>query len=96
VAIATKFGLEPNPADGGKWNSLNSRPEHIRKVAEASLKRLKVDAIDLFYQHRIDLNVPATSAAWSRREGTPNLPDRSRPARWTLSGSRERCRERKN
>ena len=45
VAIATKFGLEPNPADGGKWNSLNSRPEHIGKVAEASLKRLKVDAI---------------------------------------------------
>jgi aryl-alcohol dehydrogenase-like predicted oxidoreductase len=63
VAIATKFGLEPNPADGGKWNSLNSRPEHIRKVAEASLKRLKVDAIDLFYQHRVDLNVPIEEVA---------------------------------
>jgi aryl-alcohol dehydrogenase-like predicted oxidoreductase len=63
VAIATKFGLEPNPADGGKWNSLNSRPEHIRKVAEASLKRLKVDAIDLFYQHRVDPNVPIEEVA---------------------------------
>jgi len=63
VAIATKFGLEPNPADGGKWSSLNSRPEHIKKVAEASLKRLKVDAIDLFYQHRVDLNVPIEEVA---------------------------------
>lgn len=63
VAIATKFGCEANPADGGKWNSLNSRPEHIRKVAEASLKRLKVDAIDLFYQHRVDLNVPIEEVA---------------------------------
>ena len=63
VVIATKFGLEPNPADGGKWSSLNSRPEHIRKVAEASLKRLKVDAIDLFYQHRVDLNVPIEEVA---------------------------------
>ena len=63
VAIATKFGLEPNPADGGEWNSLNSRPEHIRKVAEASLKRLKADAIDLFYQHRVDLNVPIEEVA---------------------------------
>jgi aryl-alcohol dehydrogenase-like predicted oxidoreductase len=41
VVIATKFGWEANPADGGKWNTLNSRPEHIQKVAEASLKRLK-------------------------------------------------------
>src|SRR5712692_2787877 len=45
VVIATKFGWEANPADGGKWNTLNSRPEHIQKVAEASLKRLKVDVI---------------------------------------------------
>jgi aryl-alcohol dehydrogenase-like predicted oxidoreductase len=63
VAIATKFGLEPNPADGGKWSSFNSRPEHIWKVADASLKRLKVDAIDLFYQHRVDLNVPIEEVA---------------------------------
>jgi aryl-alcohol dehydrogenase-like predicted oxidoreductase len=63
VVIATKFGWEANLADGGKWNTLNSRPEHIQKVAEASLKRLKVDAIDLFYQHRVDLNVPIEEVA---------------------------------
>src|SRR5713101_1355567 len=63
VVIATKFGWEANPADGGKWTSLNSRPAHIKKVAEASLKRLKVDAIDLFYQHRVDLNVPIEDVA---------------------------------
>ena len=63
VVIATKFGWEANPAEGGKWNSLNSRSEHIKKVAEASLKRLKVDAIDLFYQHRVDLNVPIEEVA---------------------------------
>ena len=63
VVIATKFGWEANRADGGKWNNLNSRPEHIKKVAEASLKRLKVDAIDLFYQHRVDLNVPIEEVA---------------------------------
>src|SRR5216683_3487911 len=63
VVIATKFGWEANPADGGKWSSLNSRPEHIKKVAEASLKRLKVDAIDLFYQHRVDLNVSIEEVA---------------------------------
>ena len=63
VVIATKFGWEANPADGGKWNTPNSRPEHIKKVAEASLKRLKVDAIDLFYQHRVDLNVPIEEVA---------------------------------
>ena len=44
--IATKFGWEANPEDGGKWSALNSRPEHIKQVAEESLKRLKVDAID--------------------------------------------------
>jgi len=63
VVIATRFGWEANPADGGKWNSLNSRPEHIKKVAEASLQRLQVDAIDLFYQHRVDLNVPIEEVA---------------------------------
>src|SRR2546426_5211724 len=68
VVIATKFGWEANPADGGKWNSLNSRPEHIKKVAEASLKRLKVDAIDLFYQHRVDLNVPIEDVAGTVKE----------------------------
>src|SRR6266566_4412601 len=63
VMIATKFGWEPNPDDGGKWSNLNSRPEHIKKVAEASLKRLKVEAIDLFYQHRVDLNVSIEDVA---------------------------------
>jgi aryl-alcohol dehydrogenase-like predicted oxidoreductase len=63
VAIATKFGWAPNPSDGGKWSALNSRPEHIKQVAEESLRRLKVDAIDLFYQHRVDLNVPIEDVA---------------------------------
>ena len=63
VVIATKFGWEANPDDGGKWSALNSRPEHIKQVAEASLKRLKVDVIDLFYQHRVDLNVPIEDVA---------------------------------
>lgn len=63
VKIATKFGFKANPADDGKWNVLDSHPEHIREVAEASLKRLKVDAIDLFYQHRVDLNVPIEDVA---------------------------------
>ncbi len=63
VVIATKFGWQANPNDGGKWNVLNSHPEHIRQVAEASLKRLKVDAIDLYYQHRVDVNVPIEDVA---------------------------------
>jgi aryl-alcohol dehydrogenase-like predicted oxidoreductase len=63
VVIATKFGWEANPADGGKWTALNSRPEHIKEAAESSLKRLKVDALDLFYQHRVDLNVPIEDVA---------------------------------
>src|SRR2546428_2016181 len=63
VFIATKFGWAPNPGDGGKWSALNSRPEHIKQVAGQSLKRLKVDAIDLFYQHRVDLNVPIEDVA---------------------------------
>jgi aryl-alcohol dehydrogenase-like predicted oxidoreductase len=67
VAIATKFGFKPD-ADG-KWTDLDSRPEHIREVAEASLKRLKVNAIDLFYQHR--------ASALARSD--PGLPLRSGP-----------------
>lgn len=63
VVIATKFGWEPNAGDGNRWSALNSRPEHIRKVVEASLQRLRVDAIDLFYQHRVDLNVPIEDVA---------------------------------
>jgi aryl-alcohol dehydrogenase-like predicted oxidoreductase len=68
VVIATKFGWEANPNDGGKWNALNSRPEHIKQAAEGSLKRLKVDAIDLYYQHRVDLNVPIEDVAGAVRE----------------------------
>ena len=63
VVIATKFGWEANPDDGGKWNSLNSRPEHIKQAAEGSPKRLNVDVIDLYYQHRVDLNVPIEDVA---------------------------------
>ena len=61
VVIATKFGFKPDA--GGKWTDLDSRPEHIKEVAEASLKRLKVDAIDLFYQHRVDPQVPIEDVA---------------------------------
>ncbi|HYM94904.1 MAG TPA: aldo/keto reductase [Chitinophagaceae bacterium] len=61
VVIATKFGWKPNAE--GKWTDLDSRPEHIKAVAEASLKRLKIEAIDLFYQHRVDLNVPIEDVA---------------------------------
>jgi aryl-alcohol dehydrogenase-like predicted oxidoreductase len=63
VVIATKFGWQANPEDGGKWTALNSRPEHIKQVAEASLKRLKVEAIDLFDQHRVDLDIPIEDVA---------------------------------
>jgi aryl-alcohol dehydrogenase-like predicted oxidoreductase len=63
VVIATKFGWDANPDDGGKWSTLNSRPEHIKKVAEESLRRLRVDVIDLFYQHRVDLDVPIEDVA---------------------------------
>ena len=66
--IATKFGWEPGPKDGDKWTALNSRPEHIKQVAEGSLKRLKVDAIDLFYQHRVDPNVPIEEVAGAVKE----------------------------
>jgi aryl-alcohol dehydrogenase-like predicted oxidoreductase len=68
VVIATKFGFKTNPDDGGKWNMLDSRPEHIREVAEASLKRLKVDALDLFYQHRVDLEVPIEETVGAVKE----------------------------
>src|ERR1700686_1311488 len=59
VVIATKFGFE----DGDSHKGLNSRPERIRAVAEASLKRLKTNVIDLFYQHRVDPNVPMEDVA---------------------------------
>src|SRR5262245_23966623 len=58
VGIATKFGFKVATAKEEHGPGLDSRPEHIREVAEASLQRLKVDAIDLFYQHRVDPDVP--------------------------------------
>jgi aryl-alcohol dehydrogenase-like predicted oxidoreductase len=63
VVIATKFGFEANPNDGGRWNALNSKPDHIKQVVEASLKRLQTDTIDLLYQHRVDLNTPIEETA---------------------------------
>ena len=68
VVIATKFGFQPNPDGSPGWTSLNSRPEHIQQVAEASLKRLKVEAIDLFYQHRVDPDVPIEQVAGAVKE----------------------------
>jgi aryl-alcohol dehydrogenase-like predicted oxidoreductase len=63
VMIATKFGFKPDPNGGPRWSGLDSRPEHITEVAEASLKRLKTDVIDLFYQHRVDPDVPIEETA---------------------------------
>jgi aryl-alcohol dehydrogenase-like predicted oxidoreductase len=68
VVIATKFGWEANPKDGGKWNALNSRPQHIKQAVEGSLKRLKTDVIDLYYQHRVDLNAPIEDVAGAVKE----------------------------
>jgi aryl-alcohol dehydrogenase-like predicted oxidoreductase len=68
VVIATKFGFRPEPGDESRWNGLDSRPEHIRAVAEGSLKRLRVETIDLFYQHRVDPNVPIEEVAGAVRD----------------------------
>ena len=67
VAIATKFGFKIDPATG-KQAGLDSRPAHIKEVAEASLKRLKTDVIDLFYQHRVDPDVPIEDVAGAVKE----------------------------
>src|SRR2546423_12512270 len=66
VVIATKFGFKFGPK--GEQVGLDSRPAHIKEVAEASLKRLKVDAIDLFYQHRVDPDVPIEDVAGAVKE----------------------------
>jgi aryl-alcohol dehydrogenase-like predicted oxidoreductase len=63
VVIATKFGFAPDPGNDNKWTATNSRPDHIKQVVEASLKRLKTDAIDLLYQHRVDPNTPIEDTA---------------------------------
>jgi len=63
VVLATKFGFNLNPDGSPGWQGLNSRPERIKQVAEASLKRLRTDVIDLFYQHRVDPEVPIEDVA---------------------------------
>src|SRR5439155_14259070 len=63
VVIATKFGFKPDSKPETRWRNLDSRPEHIKQVADASLKRLRTDVIDLFYQHRVDPNVPIEDVA---------------------------------
>jgi aryl-alcohol dehydrogenase-like predicted oxidoreductase len=63
VVIATKFGFAPAVPGEGRWSLLNSRPAYIRQAAESSLRRLRVDAIDLFYQHRVDPEVPIEDVA---------------------------------
>lgn len=68
VVIATKFGFKLNPDGSSGWQGLNSRPEHIKQVAEASLKRLNIDSIDLFYQHRVDPDVPIEDVAGAVKE----------------------------
>src|SRR5581483_10986648 len=70
VTIATKFGFRVDPKTGGPAAAAgtDSRPERIRQVAEASLRRLRVEAIDLFYQHRVDLNVPIEEVAGAVKE----------------------------
>ena len=68
VVIATKFGWAPAPGDRERWSALNSRPEHIKEAVEGSLKRLRVNAIDLYYQHRVDPNVPIEDVAGAVKE----------------------------
>jgi aryl-alcohol dehydrogenase-like predicted oxidoreductase len=68
VVIATKFGFKPASKGGPRWSELDSRPEHIKEVAEASLKRLRTNVIDLFYQHRVDPSVPIEDVAGAVKE----------------------------
>lgn len=68
VVIATKFGFKKLPTDETRWSGLDSSPQHIKEVVEGSLKRLKVDVIDLLYQHRVDPNVPIEETAGAVKE----------------------------
>lgn len=63
IVLATKFGIDINLETGERYGGINSRPEHIKAVADACLKRLRTDYIDLFYQHRVDLNIPIEDVA---------------------------------
>jgi len=68
VVVATKFGWKAAQEGEARWSRLDSRPEHIKTVVEGSLKRLKIDAIDLYYQHRVDPEVPIEDVAGAVRE----------------------------
>jgi aryl-alcohol dehydrogenase-like predicted oxidoreductase len=68
VVIATKFGFKPDPNGGPEWLGLDSRPQHIKEVADASLRRLRTEVIDLFYQHRVDPDVPIEDVAGAVKE----------------------------
>ncbi len=68
VTIATKFGFDIDPATGQRRGGTNSRPAHVKAVADASLKRLRTDRIDLFYQHRVDPDVPIEDVAGAVKE----------------------------
>jgi aryl-alcohol dehydrogenase-like predicted oxidoreductase len=68
VVIATKFGFKPASGDQSRWSELDSQPEHIKEVVEASLKRLRTDVVDLFYQHRVDPDVPIEDVAGAVKE----------------------------
>jgi aryl-alcohol dehydrogenase-like predicted oxidoreductase len=68
VVIATKFGFNLDPETGARLGGLNSRPQHIKAVAEASLRRLRVESIDLFYQHRVDPAVPIEDVAGALKD----------------------------
>ena len=83
VIIATKFGWAPANENevNSRWNALNSRPEHIKKVVEGSLKRLKVDVIDLYYQHRVDPDIPIEDVAGAVKE----LVEQGKVKYWGLS-----------
>jgi aryl-alcohol dehydrogenase-like predicted oxidoreductase len=81
VVIATKFGWQPATPDEARWSQLNSRPEHIRTVVEGSLKRLRVEAIDLYYQHRVDPKVPIEDVAGAVKD----LIDAGKVKHWGLS-----------
>src|SRR6185295_16311103 len=79
VVIATKFGFKIGPK--GEQVGVDSRPEHIKEVAEASLKRLRTDRIDLFYQHRVDTDVPIEDVAGALKE----LIEEGKVKHWGLS-----------
>ncbi|HEY1601482.1 MAG TPA: aldo/keto reductase, partial [Pirellulales bacterium] len=68
VVIATKFGFKPAAEGEVRWSLLDSRPEHIKRTVEGSLKRLRVETIDLLYQHRVDPSVPIEDVAGAVKE----------------------------